>query len=193
MSKLVSVIVTSYNHAEFLPQRMQSLLEQTYENIEIIVVDDCSTDNSAQVLEQYKNERHVKLEYLSENRGYANACNHGVNLSKGEYIIFAECDDYNESDHIELLVDILNENEKVGVAFCKSNIVDETGEFQEDDFQFREKKFQLLHSKNSLIKKCIIPSAEALLSRMVKKKKKDLYHTIFHLRKNYWLYVTIII
>src|SRR5208283_3292537 len=105
MSDIVSIIVTSYNHAEYLRQRMESLLAQTYKAFEIIVVDDCSTDESLKVLKEYERDPRVKIVALDRNGGYANACNIGVKLSSGEFIMFAECDDYNDSDHVRVLLD----------------------------------------------------------------------------------------
>jgi len=90
-NELVSIVVTSYNHAEYLEQRLQSLLDQTYSNFEIIVVDDNSTDNSRQVLEKYRNNPKIKLFYNEINYGHAKTCNLGVSKCRGEYVIFAEC------------------------------------------------------------------------------------------------------
>jgi glycosyltransferase involved in cell wall biosynthesis len=173
MAKLVSVIVTSYNHEAFLDQRMQSILKQTYKNIEVIVIDDCSVDNSKQVLEPYKKNKHVQIKCLKLNGGYANACNLGVELSSGEYIMFAECDDYNDPRHIELLVEALEADDSIGVAYCKSTIVNEKGEIIGDDFQYRNSDFKNLCYETTIIPKekiqaflltsCVIPNMSAAL------------------------------
>lgn len=67
---LVSVIVPNYNHARFLEERMESVLGQTYQNIEVIILDDCSTDNSREVIEKYRNNPKVaKIVYNDANSG----------------------------------------------------------------------------------------------------------------------------
>lgn len=169
----MSVVVTSYNHAEYLKQRMDTLLAQSYPNIEILVIDDCSTDNSLEVLEEYSKYRHIKIIALPKNGGYAAACNHGVSLSNGDYIMFAECDDFNDPIHIEMLMERLIANESVGVAYCRSNMVDSKGIIFGDDFQYREKRFQYHCAQDILIpqtqmqkyflKSCVIPNMSAAL------------------------------
>jgi glycosyltransferase involved in cell wall biosynthesis len=172
---LVSVIVTSYNHAEYLGQRMDSLLKQTYDLIEIIVIDDYSTDKSRDVLENYKKYPHIKVVFFDKNVGYANACNYGVGLSSGEYIMFAECDDFNEPTHIAVLMDGLSAGENIGVAYCRSNMVDQNGKKSGDDFRYREKSFRKRCSEDTVISKeemqkfflihCVIPNMSAALIR----------------------------
>jgi glycosyltransferase involved in cell wall biosynthesis len=173
MKNLVSIIVTSYNHAEYLQQRIDSLLTQTYPNIEIIIIDDGSTDASVTVLRKYIKYQNVTIKLLEQNLGYANACNLGVSKSNGEYIMFAECDDYSEHDHVEVLTEKLNDYESAGVAYCKSRIVDRNGNELGDDFQYRERSFQRFCSKDTLIPKeamkkfllisCVIPNMSAAL------------------------------
>lgn len=170
---LVSVIVTSFNHAEYLRERIDSLLAQTYENIEIIVIDDCSTDNSLQVLKQYESHPRIKIIALEKNRGYADACNLGVNVTSGDFIMFAECDDRSEPDQVRFLIDKLKLHEGVGVAFSRSNIIDSNGKLLRDDFECREDSFKALCSKDTVIPKtlmqrfllhsCVIPNMSAAL------------------------------
>ena len=175
MTPLVTAIVTSYNHAEYLDQRMESLLNQTWDNLEIIVIDDCSTDGSREVLEKYRKNKNVKLLFLERNGGYANACNLGVKISEGKYVMFAECDDFNVPEHVNTLVNIMENNETLGVAFCKSNIVDQTGRVLGTDYDVREKSFKALCKKDVLIPaermskfflfSCVIPNMSAALIR----------------------------
>ncbi len=171
----VSVIVTSYNHAEYLDQRLDSLLSQTYPNLEIIVVDDHSTDNSLAVLEAYKKYGHIRIVALEQNRGYANAVNFGVRLSRGAYIMFAECDDFNAPTHIETLADALACQANVGVAYCRSHLVDDRGKTFDDDFHSRERAFKAQCSKDTMVPQlmmqrfllisCVIPNMSAALIR----------------------------
>lgn len=172
---LISVIVTSYNHAEYLDQRMESLLRQTYPDLEIIVVDDCSTDNSLAVLEKYKKDPRVRIIALTANGGYARASNLGVTLSRGEYVMLAECDDYNEPSHIAVLHDMLAADDRAGIAYCRSRLVDGSGRTLGNDFLTREKAFKALCAGNAFIPKramqrflliaCVIPNMSAALIR----------------------------
>jgi glycosyltransferase involved in cell wall biosynthesis len=172
---LVSIVVTSYNHAEYLDERMQSLLSQTYDPIEINVVDDCSTDQSAEVLARYQSNPKVHITYLRENGGYAKACNIGVGLSRGDYIIFAECDDFSEPSQIEALMGKMLQNPSVGVAYSKSNMVDAKGFIYGSDFDYREKSFREFCLKDVLIPQrmmqnyflisCVIPNMSAAIIR----------------------------
>lgn len=172
---LISVIVTSYNHAEYLDERMESLLGQTYRNLEIIVVDDCSTDSSLEVLGKYEKYDHVKIVALKKNVGYANASNFGVSICHGEYIMFAECDDFSAPSHIEILHDKMVNKENIGVAYCRSNMVDSNGNVFGDDFCYREPAFQSLCFQDTLIPQpdvqrfflfsCVIPNMSAALIR----------------------------
>ncbi len=172
---LVSVVVTSYNHAEYLAERLQSLLSQTYDNIEINVVDDGSTDQSGAVLARYKNNPEVHITFLRENGGYAQACNIGVGLSRGDYIMFAECDDFSEPAQIEALMGKLLQNPGVGVVYSLSNMVDSKGAVFGDDGRHREKLFRKYCGKDVLIpqremqkfflKSCVIPNMSAAIIR----------------------------
>lgn len=172
---LVSIVVTSYNHAEYLDERMQSLLSQTYDNIEINVVDDCSTDKSPEVLAIYQSNPKTHITYLQENGGYAKACNIGVDLSRGDYIMFAECDDFSETEQVEILMKKMLQNPDVGVVFSRSNMVDANGFIYGSDFDCREKSFRKYCSKDVLIPQnmmqkfllisCVIPNMSAAIIR----------------------------
>jgi len=172
---LISVIVTNYNHAKYLPQRMESLLKQTYPKLEIIIIDNCSTDNSREVLDIYKYEPHIKVVYMEKNIGNINTSNMGVDLSKGKFFIFAEADDYSDPQEIELLYKAMAGNENIGAAFCRSNMVDSEGRKFGEDVDYRDKPFKEYCSKDTLIPgdlaqhwflySCIIPNFSAVLFR----------------------------
>ena len=173
--ELISVIVTNYNHAKYLDQRMESLLNQTYKNLEIIVVDNCSTDNSLDVLAKYKKYEHVKIVGLEKNTGFVNSSNLGVSLSHGKFFIFAEADDYAAPAQIERLYKAMAGNELIGVAFCRSLIVDTEGKVVDEDYNRQDRFFKKFCCKDTLIHRrlaqrfflfsCIIPNYSAALFR----------------------------
>ena len=175
MYPLVSAIVTSYNHAEYLDQRMSSLLAQTYHPLEIIVVDDGSTDDSLSVLDKYRHHTNVPIHALPENVGYARACNIGVERSSGEFLMFAECDDFNENDHVARLAGILVASEDVDVAFSRSKMVDVNGVRFGDDWIYqkriykkklpRDMTLRSTEARKYFLHQCIIPNMSAALMR----------------------------
>lgn len=101
-SPLVSIIIPTYNSADLLPETVESALQQTYSNIEIIVVDDGSTDDTETLFNDFQN-KGVQC-YTIKNQGASNARNVGVSKSKGIYIQFLDADDILHSNKIELQV-----------------------------------------------------------------------------------------
>lgn len=99
----VSVIVPNYNHAPFLRQRIDSVLDQTFQDFELILLDDCSTDGSREVIECYRNDSHVsQVVFNNENSGSAfRQWKKGVDLAEGEWLWIAESDDWAEAVFLE--------------------------------------------------------------------------------------------
>lgn len=172
---LVSVVVASYNHAEYLEQRIESLINQTYQDIEILVIDDCSTDNSVEVLRKYETHAKVKLTIREQNGGWVAVSNQGVDFSSGEFVIFANCDDACDPRMIERLVEGMRKNPSAGISYCRSLMIDEDGKLIGDDFSLREKSFRtkcthdvLIHKREMnifLLYSCVIPNLSAALFR----------------------------
>lgn len=128
---LVSVIIPNYCHAQYLTQRIESVLNQTYQNFEIIILDDCSPDNGASraVIEKYRGNSHVShIIYNDTNSGSTfKQWNKGVNLSKGEYCWIAESDDFCEPSFLETLVSQVLTYPNVSIAYCIPQFVDKNG------------------------------------------------------------------
>lgn len=104
MSIIVSVIIPVYNVEKYLRQCLDSVVNQTFKNIEIICINDCSTDNSLQTIKQYrqKDDRIVLID-LKQNGGVGLARNEGIKVAKGKYITFVDSDDWVAKDYIEIL------------------------------------------------------------------------------------------
>jgi len=172
---LVSVIVASYNHAGFLDRRMESLLAQTYPNLEILVIDDCSPDNSVEVLRRYEADPRVKLVVREKNGGWVVVSNQGMAMVAGEYLLLANCDDACEPDMIACLVTALKNHPSAGVAFCRSQLVDAYDRTLGDDFSIREASFRARCATDTLISgvemsrfllnSCVIPNLSAAMVR----------------------------
>ena len=126
---LVSIIIPNYNHANFLKQRITSVLNQTYQNFEIIVLDDKSTDNSLDIIKQYKDNPHFSQIIINtENSGSPFLqWQKGFDLAKGEIIWVTESDDTCEKELLETLIEEFNKDEKCVLAFCKSIKIDTNG------------------------------------------------------------------
>lgn len=117
----VSVIIPNYNHARFLPRRIESVLRQTYEDIELILLDDCSTDESRSILSKYRGDPRVRVEFNEVNSGSPfKQWNKGVRLARGEYIWIAESDDYAHERLVEKLVARLDTEPRAVFAYCRS-------------------------------------------------------------------------
>lgn len=117
MEKLVSIIVPVYNREAYVEQCINSLINQTYKNIEIIVVDDGSTDRSGEICETFASEDvRVKVVH-QENGGVSHARNVGVSHAQGEYISFVDSDDYVTPEYVEYLLGLL-ETKGAELACC---------------------------------------------------------------------------
>ncbi|MEO0336499.1 MAG: glycosyltransferase family 2 protein, partial [Pseudomonadota bacterium] len=90
---LVSVVIPLFNKEDFVCQAVKSVLDQTYKNLEILVIDDCSTDSSLKNLESLGKDPRVVVVRVKKNQGVANARNQGIDLAKGEYVCFLDSDD----------------------------------------------------------------------------------------------------
>ena len=124
----VSVVVPNYNHARFLTTRIESILRQSYQDFELILLDDSSTDESQSILSAYAGDPRVRLEFNQVNSGSPfKQWNKGVRLARGKYVWIAESDDYADPPLLERLVAVLEANPAVAYAFCRSWRVTEDG------------------------------------------------------------------
>lgn len=110
----ISIIVTSYNKKKYIAQTLQSILDQRYPNLEIIVIDDGSTDNSLQIINSFarKNPKTVKV-YVQKNQGQKKATNLGITKSKGEILNFLNSDDYFEENILSEIGEYFHNNPTV--------------------------------------------------------------------------------
>lgn len=116
-NEIISIVIPTYNYAAFLPTAIRSCLDQTYKPIEIIVVDDGSTDNTKEVIKEFNN--HI-IYFFQENKGVSAARNKGLDLARGAYIAFLDSDDYLTKNSIELRVEILKKYNDIGIVFTST-------------------------------------------------------------------------
>lgn len=127
---LVSVIIPNYNHARYLEQRLDSVFNQTYPNFEVIILDDCSTDNSLELINRYKDNPHISQIVVNETNSGSTFLqwDKGFRMANGEWIWIAESDDYCESDFLEQLMYECQRHHNVVVAYSSYVMCDEEGE-----------------------------------------------------------------
>lgn len=125
----VTVIIPNYNHARYLPLRIESVLKQSFQDFEVIILDDCSTDNSREIIDQYASlDTRIQVLYNSENGGSTfSQWNKGIALAAGRYIWLAESDDYADAAFLETLVAKVEADPAISLAYCDSWNVDENG------------------------------------------------------------------
>jgi glycosyltransferase involved in cell wall biosynthesis len=124
----VSVIIPTFNRAHFLGEAIESVLNQTYKSIEIIVIDDGSTDNTKTIIEQYLDR--VKYFYI-QHAGISHARNEGLKRATGEFISFLDSDDLFYSYKIELQVQILQQYRSIGLVCSEASAFDDNGFWEE--------------------------------------------------------------
>ena len=162
MYELVSVIIPVYNSAQFLKESLESVLNQTYQNIEIICINDGSTDNSLEILKQYSD----KITIISqENNGLASALNIGIKQMKGDWFKWFSPDDVMYSYTIETLVDEAKKHSNT-IVYSNWEIIDEKGnklrEFYESNYNELsnfEYNVRLLDGQQINVNTSLIPSS----------------------------------
>lgn len=152
----VSIIIPNYNHASYLRQRLDSIFFQTFQDFEVILLDDCSVDNSIEILKEYSINLKVSHFIINEiNSGSPfKQWKKGIELAKGEYIWIAESDDWCELNLLEELVSGMLKDEKIVLSYCQSQMITE-------DLNIR---YTSMHSKMSEILDGHLFTAENMLS-----------------------------
>jgi glycosyltransferase involved in cell wall biosynthesis len=121
---LVSVVIPVYNVEQYVEEALTSVLAQTYLNLEIIVVDDESPDQSIELIERRFNDSRIQI-IQQKNRGLAGARNTGIRHANGEYIAFLDSDDFWQTNKLEEHVQLMKAQPNCGISFCASLFVDE--------------------------------------------------------------------
>ncbi len=111
---LVSLVIPTYNYGRYIKRAITSCLDQTYRHVEVLVIDDGSTDNTRELVSQYDGRVHYLYQ---ENRGVSAARNKGLERATGEYIAFLDADDYLLPDSVSSRVEILKKHNDVGIVF----------------------------------------------------------------------------
>jgi glycosyltransferase involved in cell wall biosynthesis len=173
----VSVVVPSYNHARYLPQRLDSILGQTVRDLDVTIIDDASSDNSLEILRKYEKDPRVRLIVNPANSGNTfKNWNAGVRASSGEFLWIAESDDYADALFLETLLARLERSPSVGLAYCRSFMVGDRNEVLGTDDTLNKKYFARNWAEdhqangkdeivNFLVFRNTIPNASAVVMR----------------------------
>lgn len=161
MNPLVSVIVPAYNAEETIVECLESVHQQTYNNIEIIVVDDGSLDNTYSTIKEYQFVNDVKKlkVFQIDNSGPAYARNYGIRYASGEYIAFLDSDDKWEPNKMARQIDILKQNHEIDLLGC-GYIVGKKSHFSAGKIKYIS-KYKLLF-KNYFLTPCVILKRDIL-------------------------------
>ncbi|NCC50797.1 MAG: glycosyltransferase [Spartobacteria bacterium] len=181
----VSIIIPNFNYARYLRQRIESVLRQDFTDVEIILLDDASTDGSRSIIEAYRQHPAVRHIFLNEHNSGSpfRQWNQGVAAATGDYIWIAEADDYAAPTLLSRLAAVLDANPNVGLAYCQSYMVNDwkkrppTARQYTDDLDTERWKTDYINDGPSecvryLLYKNTIPNASAVLFR------KDIYQRV---------------
>ena len=157
---LVSVVIATYNMGQYINQAVDSILLQTWKNLEIIVVDDGSKDNTEQVMAQYANNPSV-IYIKNENQGQPKAKNCGINKTRGEFIAFCDADDLWEPNKLEIQMPLFS-TPKIGIVYSEVSNIDENN--QRYLKEPNEKRY-IGHVTNQLLLENFIPFGTSVIRR----------------------------
>lgn len=127
MKPLVSVIMPAYNGERFIAEAIQSIISQTYENWELMIIEDKSTDGTLDIIRSFSDSR-IKLFENAQNRGIVYNTNYGIDNSSGKYIALLDDDDVAMKDRFEYQVDFLEKHDEVDVLGGWNRVIDENGD-----------------------------------------------------------------
>ena len=135
---LVSVVIPVYNREDTVGRAVSSILNQSYKNLELIIVDDCSNDNSLKVIREFRDER-IRVVELKKNSGANAARNKGIMAARGQYIAFQDSDDEWDEDKLQIQMrDMLDKN--LSACYCAHRLIDNAGEtIVPEDYENKEK------------------------------------------------------
>ncbi len=149
---LVSVIMPSFNHEKYVEEAIESVLNQSMDNLELIIIDDASQDNSSNIIKKLaETDERIKPKFHEKNMGIASTLNHAISCSKGKYIAFIDSDDLWAPSKLKKQLEVLENNNDL-ILWCEGNIINSSGE--EYDKKFTE-YFEVPKKSGSLFEELI--------------------------------------
>jgi len=127
-SPKVSIVLPTHNGSKYIQRSVESCLNQTYKNVQLVIVNDGSSDNTSEIIKSFKDER-IHFCDLPKNLGIVGALNKGFSLTTGEFLSWTSDDNYYDSRAIEVMVNTLRENQSLDFVYAQYNVVDEDDQF----------------------------------------------------------------
>tara|TARA_Y100000310_G_scaffold345779_1_gene469756 strand:+ start:2042 stop:2956 length:915 start_codon:yes stop_codon:yes gene_type:complete len=184
---LISVIIPVFNAERYIDLALNSVCNQTYQNLEILVIDDGSSDQSKEIIESIKDER-IKF-YSRENRGLIYTLNEAIELSRGKYVARMDADDICFKTRFEKQVQFLKSNNDIGVAFTGIECVDEAGKLIRSRVSRKTRSIQPVE----FLFGCPLCHPTAMFD-MTKLSKSDIhYKSDYHLAEDFELWTRLIL
>ena len=173
---LISIVVSTYNGARFIAAQIDSLLQQTYRNLEIIVTDDASTDGTAAILSGYASDARFTIQLHADNVGFIKNFERGLRLAKGAYIALCDQDDIWLPEKIEQLYRCIG---GYSLAYCDSKLVNEQGDYMGVNVSGIKRMFTGTDARGFLITNMVSGHA-LMLNREVLQHALPLHTDVFH-------------
>lgn len=174
MKPKISVIMPAYNAEKYIGEAVESVLNQTYENLELLIIDDCSTDGTFQLLECIaKKDSRIKIFRNEKNLGVADTRNRGFEIADGEYSALIDSDDVWRREKLEKQIELMI-RQGIDVSYCSYGLIDENGNKCGRDFITPAKT-----EFDQMLEKSVISCSTAVLSKNIVKNykfKKEYYH-----------------
>ena len=152
---LVTVYITNHNYGKYIKQSINSVLNQTYENFELIIIDDGSSDNSQSIIEKYSENKKIKIIY-QKNKGLAISNNIAIKICRGEYITRLDADDWFNPNFLQIMVNEAVNNRRASMIFCNYYLTNSRGQVIDQFYRHEFTKVKLMdqpaHGACSLIK-----------------------------------------
>lgn len=184
---MISVIIPTHNRSESLKKSIESVLNQTYKNIELIIVSDGSTDNTEQVVKEFqKIYNFIKLISVIPNKGANNARNEGIRLAKGNYIAFLDDDDEWLPSKLENQIKIFDENSEVGLVYSGINVI-----YEEEKIQYNATGGTVGDLSTDILLTNVIGSTSSVMVKKEVLNKSGLFDTELPAAQDYDLWIRI--
>jgi len=167
-NKLVSVIIPTYNAGKYIRQSITSVMAQDYNNWELIVVDDGSTDDTERIVSEFLNDHRICY-VKKKNSGVSNSRNFGANLAKGDYFCFLDADDFYHSTNLSEKVTVLNTYPAIALVHSDVRMTDEAG--RPTGVYNTGLSGDNLHLKILQWQECVVPAPSSIMLR------KDIFYT----------------
>jgi glycosyltransferase involved in cell wall biosynthesis len=185
----ISVILPVYNTEKFIGQAIDSILGQTFQDFELIIIDDCSTDNSVTIIQSYTDKRIIFIG-KSQNTGYTNSLNLGISIAKGEYIARMDADDISMSDRFALQIDILDQDRDIVVCgawglILGTNDVMKVPEFNAEIIPQLLVQNQMVHPVTMIRKETLVNNGVFYNEKLEPSEDYDLWSRIYEFGKLY--------